>query len=58
MARNRKKRKPKKGGNSSRIRVFDTELELQNHLGATIINSIKEDFELLETDFGLSLIHI
>ena len=52
MAKNRKKRKPKKAWVRSKKRRFDTKLELQNDLGELIVNSIKEDFEILETEFG------
>jgi len=52
MAKNRKKRKPKKAWVRSQKRRFDTKLELQNDLGELIVNSIKEDFEILETEFG------
>jgi len=52
MARNRKKRKPRKGGNRPQVKVFDSESELKRYLGATFLKSIKEDSEVLETDFG------
>jgi len=52
MARSRKKRKTKKGGNNPLIRKFDTKLDLQNNFGEMLVKSIKEDFDLLETDFG------
>ncbi len=52
MAKNRKKRKPKKGKNRPQKRTFNTKLDLQNNLGEMLVNSIEEDFEILETHFG------
>lgn len=52
MAKNRKKRKLRKAWVKSSKRKFSNKLELQNDLGELIVNSIQEDFEILETEFG------
>jgi len=52
MARNRKKRKPRKVRKSYRKEYLATDLDFQNDLGELIVKTIKEDLKELETAFG------